>query len=76
MISLQQLAAHCLQLLELLLLVLDGLEARQQDGVVATLQHLVFGLQLIPAGLEALQISPVGADTAGSFAAHQFHLRQ
>lgn len=74
--SLQQLAAHRLQLLELLLLVLDGLEARQQGGVIAALQRLVFGLQLIPAGLEALQIRHVGANMAGGVTPHQFHLGQ
>lgn len=74
--SLQQLAAHRLQLLELLLLVLDGLEARQQSSVIAAFQRLVFGLELIPAGLETLQIRQVGADEAGGVTPHQFHLGQ
>lgn len=52
--SLQQLAAHRLQLQEFLLLVLNGLEARQEGGMISAFQRLVFGLELIPAGLEAL----------------------
>lgn len=75
-LSLQQLAAHRLQLLELLLLVLDGLEARQQGGVIAAFQRLMFGLELVPAGLEALQIRHVGTDTAGGVTVHQLHLGQ
>lgn len=73
-VSSQQLAAHRLQLLELLLLVLDGLQARQQGGVIAAFQRLVSGLELVPAGLEALHVRHVGADVAGGVAPHQLHL--
>jgi len=70
----QQLPALQLQLLELQLLAPEGLQAGQQGGRVAGLQRLVFGLQLVPAGLEALQVSSVGVDTAGGVTAHHLHL--
>lgn len=44
--------------------------------MITILQHLIFGLQLVPAGLEPLQLCHVGVNTASGIASHDLHLKK
>lgn len=73
--NLQQFNTDKLELLELLLLVSDGLETGQKGSMITRLKHLIFRLQLVPAGLKPLQVRPVGVGTSSSITSHHLHLR-